>query len=36
MTIDGMRRRGYTPQSLKNFCDVIRVTRRGNNLVTDF
>jgi glutaminyl-tRNA synthetase len=26
-TISGMRRRGYTPQSLRNFCDMIGVTR---------
>jgi glutaminyl-tRNA synthetase len=26
-TISGMRRRGYAPQSLRNFCDAIGVTR---------
>lgn len=26
-TISGMRRRGFTPQSLRNFCDMIGVTR---------
>lgn len=26
-TLSGMRRRGYTPTSIRNFCDVIGVTR---------
>lgn len=28
-TISGMRRRGYTPKSLRDFCDMIGVTRSG-------
>jgi glutaminyl-tRNA synthetase len=26
-TISGLRRRGYTPESIKNFCEIIGVTR---------
>ncbi len=33
-TICGMRRRGYTPAALRNFCDAIGVTR--SNGVVDF
>jgi glutaminyl-tRNA synthetase len=29
-TISGMRRRGYTPESIRNFCDRIGVARREN------
>lgn len=29
-TISGMRRRGYTPESLRNFCDTIGVAKREN------
>ena len=29
-TIDGLRRRGYTPDSINNFVDRVGVTRRGN------
>jgi glutaminyl-tRNA synthetase len=29
-TISGMRRRGYTPESLRQFCDTIGVARREN------
>lgn len=32
-TISGLRRRGYTPQSLRNFCDMIGVSR--SNSVVD-
>ncbi|ROU01889.1 glutamine--tRNA ligase/YqeY domain fusion protein [Marinobacter sp. R17] len=28
-TISGMRRRGYTPRSLRNFCDMIGVNKAG-------
>ncbi len=30
LTINGMRRRGYPAEAINNFCDVIGVTRRGN------
>lgn len=36
LTIDGMRRRGYTAQSIKNFCDSLSVTRRGNENIIEF
>ncbi len=29
-TISGLRRRGYTPESIRNFCDRIGVARREN------
>src|ERR1035437_6389070 len=29
-TISGLRRRGYTPESIRDFCDVIGVARREN------
>lgn len=29
-TISGLRRRGYTPESIRNFCDVIGIARREN------
>ncbi|OYD14758.1 hypothetical protein CH330_07720 [candidate division WOR-3 bacterium JGI_Cruoil_03_51_56] len=29
-TISGMRRRGYTPESIRNFCDRIGVAKRDN------
>jgi glutaminyl-tRNA synthetase len=29
-TISGMRRRGYTPESIRNFCDRIGVAKREN------
>lgn len=29
-TISGLRRRGYTPQSIRNFCEKIGVARREN------
>ena len=31
-TISGMRRRGYTPQSLRSFCDAIGVNRVGGTV----
>ncbi|GAB3106620.1 glutamine--tRNA ligase/YqeY domain fusion protein [Aestuariicella hydrocarbonica] len=31
-TISGMRRRGYTPASLRNFCDMIGVTKSGSTI----
>ena len=29
-TISGLRRRGYTPNSIRNFCDIISVTRKDS------
>ena len=30
LTLEGLKRRGYTPASINEFCDMINVTRRGN------
>lgn len=30
LTLNGMKRRGYTADAINNFCDAIGVTRRGN------
>lgn len=30
-TVSGMRRRGYTPAALKNFCDMVPVVGKGNS-----
>jgi glutaminyl-tRNA synthetase len=34
-TLSAFRRRGYTPQSLRNFCESIGVGKRRNDIVTD-
>ena len=31
-TVSGMRRRGYTPASIRNFCDMIGVTKSGSTI----
>lgn len=31
-TISGLRRRGYTPKSIRNFCDMIGVTRSNSTV----
>ena len=31
-TISGMRRRGYTPESIRNFCDMIGVNKAGGTV----
>lgn len=31
-TISGMRRRGYTPESLRNFCDMVGVNKAGGTV----
>lgn len=36
MTLDGLKRRGYTPEAINNFIDCIGVTRRGNENVVSF
>jgi len=36
LTINGLRRRGYPPEALNNFCDLLSVTRRGNDNVIQF
>lgn len=30
LTLNGLRRRGYTADSINDFCDLVSVTRRGN------
>lgn len=30
LTLNGLRRRGYTPESINEFCELVGVTRRGN------
>lgn len=30
LTLNGLRRRGYTSKSINDFCDYVGVTRRGN------
>ena len=30
LTLNGLRRRGYTADSINKFCDLISVTRKGN------
>lgn len=30
LTLNGLRRRGYTADSINDFCDTVSVTRRGN------
>ena len=36
LTINGMRRRGYTPDGINEFCDRTSVTRSGNENITNF
>ena len=36
LTINGMKRRGYSPKAICYFCDLISVTRRGNDNSLDF
>ena len=35
-TVVGLKRRGYPAEAINNFCDLISVTRRGNDNVTQF
>jgi len=35
-TIQGMRRRGYTPSMINAFCEDIGVSRKGNENITDY
>lgn len=32
LTINGMQRRGYSPEAICYFCDLVSVTRRGNDM----
>jgi glutaminyl-tRNA synthetase len=34
-TLTAFRRRGYTPESIRNFCDAIGVGKRRNDIVVD-
>lgn len=36
LTLQGMRRRGYTPEGINDFCDLVSVTRNGNENVISF
>lgn len=36
LTINGMRRRGYNAEILNSFCDVIGVSRKGNENYVQF
>jgi glutaminyl-tRNA synthetase len=35
-TIQGLRRRGYTPSIINNFCEAIGVSRKGNENITSY
>jgi glutaminyl-tRNA synthetase len=35
-TIQGLRRRGYTPSMINNFCGAIGVSRKGNENIVDY
>ncbi len=35
LTLNGLRRRGYTADSINEFCDTVSVTRRGNENITE-
>jgi len=32
LTLNGLRRRGFTGDSLNSFCDYVGITRRGNEM----
>ncbi|EGR28605.1 hypothetical protein IMG5_171930 [Ichthyophthirius multifiliis] len=36
LTIQGMRRRGYTPAGINDFCELVSVTRSGNENIIQF
>jgi glutaminyl-tRNA synthetase len=36
LTLNGMRRRGYTPTGINEFIDRLSVTRSGNENIIDF
>ncbi|MCP3872648.1 MAG: glutamine--tRNA ligase/YqeY domain fusion protein [Desulfobacteraceae bacterium] len=31
-TLEGMKRRGYTPESIRNFCEIIGVSKKGSRI----
>ena len=35
LTLEGLKRRGYTPEAINEFCDCIGVSRKGNEKVVD-
>uniref|UniRef100_A0A7S3J4C7 glutamine--tRNA ligase n=2 Tax=Euplotes harpa TaxID=151035 RepID=A0A7S3J4C7_9SPIT len=35
MTLNGLKRRGYTPEAINEFCDCIGVAKKGNEKVID-
>lgn len=35
MTLNGLKRRGYTPNAINEFCDCIGVSKKGNEKVID-
>ena len=35
MTLNGLKRRGYTPTAINEFCDCIGVSKKGNEKVVD-
>ncbi|CAI2386854.1 unnamed protein product [Moneuplotes crassus] len=35
LTLEGLKRRGYTPAAINEFCDCIGVSRKGNENVVD-
>jgi len=35
LTLNGLRRRGYAPEAINDFCDIVGVTRRGNEMFID-
>lgn len=35
LTLNGLKRRGYTPEAINEFCDCIGVSRKGNEKVVD-
>ena len=36
MTLMGLKRRGVTPEAINSFCDLVGVTRRGNEMLISY